>query len=166
VNPLILTLTLDAAAQAFYEELRRYHFPPERNLIPAHVTLFHQLPDEERTYETLRDAAGATSTFLLKEPTLRSLGRGVAIFFATQAANTLHSSLSSAFQAHLIAQDRQRFQPHIVVQNKVDPETARQTMQQLHSTRFIEPGATGLTLWRYLGGPWELLQQFPFRESF
>ena len=34
--PLILTLGLDAATQAWLEAMRRAHFPPARNLVPAH----------------------------------------------------------------------------------------------------------------------------------
>src|SRR3954447_20532670 len=44
--PLILTLGLDPETQAWLESMRRAHFPPARNLVPAHVTLFHALPGE------------------------------------------------------------------------------------------------------------------------
>jgi hypothetical protein len=74
----------------------------------------------------------------------------------------LHATLAAAFQAHLIPQDRQPFRPHIVVQNKVDPATARHTLAQLASAALPEPVGIGLTLWRYLNGPWEHLQDFPF----
>ena len=43
-RPLILTLRLDPESQARFDALRRAHFPPERNLLGAHVTLFHALP--------------------------------------------------------------------------------------------------------------------------
>jgi hypothetical protein len=46
IAPLILTLTFDERAFAFFEERRRRYFPPERNFIPAHLTLFHALPGE------------------------------------------------------------------------------------------------------------------------
>ena len=45
--PLILTLVLDAASQAFFDRLRRQHFPPERNVLDAHLTLFHALDGEQ-----------------------------------------------------------------------------------------------------------------------
>ena len=47
--PLILTLALDGATFAPLDALRRPHFPPERNLVPAHLTLFHALPGAERS---------------------------------------------------------------------------------------------------------------------
>src|ERR1700712_5017184 len=42
--PLILTLALHGEDQARFDRLRIAHFPPERNLIPAHITMFHHLP--------------------------------------------------------------------------------------------------------------------------
>lgn len=42
--PLIVTLGLDADAAAFFDALRRAHFPTERSFLPAHLTLFHRLP--------------------------------------------------------------------------------------------------------------------------
>jgi hypothetical protein len=153
---------LDETAQAFYEDLRRRYFPPERNLIPAHLTLFHHLPDEDHVYETLAAEADATAVFSLTEPGMRSIGRGVAVFLQSRVLTALHSRLSSAFDAHLIPQDRQGFRAHIVVQNKVSAEMAQLTLLQLQTAPLIEPLAVGLTLWRYLGGPWEHLRDFPF----
>ncbi|RXH55617.1 hypothetical protein GRAN_2474 [Granulicella sibirica] len=74
----------------------------------------------------------------------------------------LHATLAAGFQQHLIPQDRQRFQPHIVVQNKVDAETARRTLPEVQAVSLVEPHAVGFTLWRYLGGPWERLSDYPF----
>ena len=54
-DPLILTLMLDAGTQAWLEALRRAHFPPGRNLVPAHVTLFHALPGAEGDAVLARD---------------------------------------------------------------------------------------------------------------
>jgi 2'-5' RNA ligase len=164
-QPLILTLQLDQLTQAFYENLRRHYFPPHRNLIPAHVTLFHQLPDEPDTHRTLSELAENTALFDFTEPQARSIGRGVAVFLRAEAAIELHAALSARLDAHLIAQDRQRFQPHIVVQNKVDAETAQRTLQQLCDEVFPAPHALGLSLWRYLEGPWDHLRDFPFASQ-
>jgi hypothetical protein len=49
----ILTLQLDPTAQAHFEALRQQHFPPALNHIPAHLTLFHQLPDSDETLALL-----------------------------------------------------------------------------------------------------------------
>src|SRR6478736_2886397 len=39
----ILTAELDPASFDWLDGLRRVHFPPARNLLPAHLTLFHRL---------------------------------------------------------------------------------------------------------------------------
>ena len=46
IAPLILTLRFDERSSAFFDEQRRRYFPPARNFIPAHLTLFHHLPGE------------------------------------------------------------------------------------------------------------------------
>jgi hypothetical protein len=161
-QPLIVTLQIDQAAQAFYEDLRRRYFPAERNQIPAHLSLFHQLPDEALTHQALQQLAKSASAFNITNATPRSIGRGVAIFFDSQPLIELHATLSTAFASHLISQDRQSIRPHIVIQNKVDTTTAQHTLAQLHLTQFINAHATGITVWRYLNGPWEHLADLPF----
>ena len=44
-DPLVVTLEADARSQARFDAARERWFPPERNLVPAHVTLFHQFCD-------------------------------------------------------------------------------------------------------------------------
>jgi len=39
----ILTAEMDDDSFAWLAGLRRRHFPPERNFLPAHLTLFHRL---------------------------------------------------------------------------------------------------------------------------
>lgn len=164
-QPLILTLQIDDTAQAFYEELRRRYFPRERNLIPAHLTLFHQLPDEERVMERLRDVAEGTMPFVLREPQAASIGRGVAVFFRSEELMRLHEELAVTFQSELIAQDRQKFRPHIVVQNKVDGAAAQGTLEELRKHPLMDAAARGVTVWRYLGGPWEWVVDLPLGGS-
>jgi hypothetical protein len=43
-QPLILTLKMDERSQERFDRLRERHFPPERNYLNAHLTLFHKLP--------------------------------------------------------------------------------------------------------------------------
>ena len=162
----ILTLALDPEAAQRFEALRREHYPPALNRIPAHVSLFHQLPGEDSTRLQLRAAAASVEPFAVEVTGLRSLGRGVAFTLTSPALISLHRQLASAFEEHLIPQDRQRFQPHVVVQNKVDGALARTTLEQLR-TSFVpwNATATGLLWWEYLGGPWKLLEYFDFRRG-
>jgi 2'-5' RNA ligase len=164
--PLILTLSLAPEAQARFEALRRLHFPPERNLIPAHLTLFHQLPDTESTRTLLATTAGQQTIFTLRVTGLRSLGRGVAYALASPTLQQLHRELAANFTADLIPQDRQPFHPHIVIQNKATSDAARALLGDLQ--RDFTPAtveARGFDLWRYLNGPWQHLATFEFQNG-
>ncbi|WP_456237595.1 2'-5' RNA ligase family protein [Jiella pelagia] len=78
--PLILTLGFDAASFAHLDAMRRRHFPAERNLIPAHLTLFHHLPgdEEQEIAATLRAVTRDAAPIPLTVTGLRFLGRGTA----------------------------------------------------------------------------------------
>lgn len=163
--PLILTLALDATSQTHFNELRRHHFPPERNYLQAHVTLFHHLPGEERPAITaeLQRLAPGQSALPLQVTGLRFLGRGVAYNLENPQLQQLHRHLQTTWAAWLTPQDQQRLKPHVTVQNKVDPAVARALHQELTAqfVPFMATG-TGLHLWAYRNGPWEKLQEFPF----
>lgn len=164
-SPLIVTLKLDADSFAFFDELRREHFPPERNFLRAHVTLFHHLPETEISQiETdLQAVCDEYSSFEIKFPTLRFLGKGTAAEIESPRLLKLHSTLADKWKLWLTAQDRQKFKPHITIQNKVQPVEAKLLFGNLQRQwRMREGTAAGLQLWRYLNGPWELLNEFSF----
>ncbi len=155
--PLILTLALYADDQARFERLRSLHFPAERNLIPAHVTLFHHLPGAE--IEAVSDAIEARCTmppFAVAVSGLRFLGRGVAYTLESAELLALRAGLARHWDGWLTPQDRQGYRPHLTVQNKASPEAARELLAHLQAafTPFTVR-AEALLLWRYLGGPWE-----------
>lgn len=159
-NPLILTLKLDAISQAFFDDLRRQYFPPERNFLNAHLTLFHQLPNDEHTRAYLR-----SFVFEPLEMTvigLRHLGYGVAYLMESAPLLKLHQDLKKHFLPHLIRQDLQAFRPHITIQNKVTEEASKQLLALLNSS-FIpfKVNALGMDLWTYLGGPWRHEESYP-----
>jgi 2'-5' RNA ligase len=161
-----LTLALNPAAQECFERLRRQWFPPALNRIPAHVTLFHTLPEDDETAAVLLACGASQASFAMELSEPRLIGRGVAYFFVSSEVVALHGALRRRLERHLSAQDRQGFRPHIVVQNKVTPELARSTLAALE--REVLPShveAIGLDLWRYLGGPWEHLRRFPFLKD-
>ena len=74
--------------------------------------------------------------------------------------------MQQQWQPWLTPQDKQTLWPHVTVQNKVAPEAARALLQTLQQSfmPFTVQGL-GLRLWRYLGGPWELLQAHAFEEA-
>ena len=164
-DPLILTLAMDPDSFARFDGLRRRHFPQALNHIPAHATLFHHLPgDRERgVIEAITALARAVPPPEVAVTGLRFTGRGVAYALDSDALARFRGRLAQEFAAHLTAQDRQGWRPHVTVQNKVDAATARALHADLEAAftpfRFTAPG---LLLWRYLGGPWERRASFAF----
>ncbi|MGG5811984.1 2'-5' RNA ligase family protein [Falsiroseomonas sp. CW058] len=164
--PLILTLALDPAAFARLDAERRAHFPPGRNLIPAHLTLFHHLPGAElpAVAARLAQVAAATPPLALRVAGLRFLGRGVAYEIESPPLRALRAGLAEAWRDWLTPQDRQGWRPHVTVQNKAAPDAARALFEEMRAD--FAPWAAvgeGLLLWHYRGGPWDAAGRFGFR---
>jgi 2'-5' RNA ligase len=179
-EPLIVTLLLDSTAQERFDRLRAAHFParplpgsrPERARgggegvfrLAAHVTLFHALPGSavDLVSADLVHAADRPA-FDVAVTGVRSLGRGVAYTLDAPELTDLRAGLARAWSSLLTPQDRQRHSPHVTVQNKVEPAVARALRDRL-AAEFVphRVGARGLGLWRYLGGPWAPVAEFPF----
>jgi 2'-5' RNA ligase len=163
--PLILTLQFDERSFAFFDEQRRRYFPPERNFIPAHLTLFHALPGEqlETIQRDLKSRASDQKLFTLDVTGLRPLGRGVAYALASAELTDMRRHFAQIWNDWLKPQDRQNHNPHVTVQNKVDPTQARALLEDLSDgfTPF-QVEAIGMELWWYRGGPWEKVRSFPF----
>jgi 2'-5' RNA ligase len=169
MNPILLvTLKLDDASFQHLDALRRQYFPPERNHIPAHVTLFHALPggEAETISADLDQVAGATARFSFVLPRLWMLGRGVAATVEAPALHQLRQQLASWWAQWLKPQDQQNYRPHITIQNKVSPDQARALYEQLSlQWEPLTGQGIGLILWHYLGGPWQEVQTFPFTTA-
>jgi 2'-5' RNA ligase len=159
----ILTIRFDPVSQEHFEGMRQRYFPPERNLVPAHLTLFHVLPTTEEICSTLTRTASANKVFPIAVTGLRSLGRGVAYTLAGSELQSVHRLLSFLFAALLSPQDKQKFRPHVVIQNKTTDAQARELLTLLEASfQTFTVEARGLDLWHYRDGPWELARQFDF----
>jgi hypothetical protein len=155
--PLIVTADLDPGAMAFLDGLRRAHFPPERNHLRAHLTLFHHLPGEEagRVRADLADVA-ATEPLEATIDRVLKLGRGVAYGVHSPGLVALRAELARRWEPWLTPQDRSWGRPHVTVQNKVTPDAAAALHARLAAAHAPRPARVeALCLWRYLGGPWE-----------
>jgi len=156
-QPLILTLQMDESSQEHFDRLREFHFPPERNYLQAHLTLFHKLPGERgaELAAELREVCREQYPLTLAVTGLRLLGRGVAYELTSPELQALHRKLARSWEPWLGPQDRQGFKPHVTVQNKVSSKRARVLHEELLATFSpFEVEGLGLSLWRYLGGPW------------
>ncbi|MBD2108512.1 2'-5' RNA ligase family protein [Nodosilinea sp. FACHB-13] len=166
-NSLILTLKLDQTTFERANTLRQQHFPPERNVVPAHIILFHQLPGDRESAisHSLETLCAQTKHFPFSLPSPKLLGNGVAISVSSPELIQLHKDLATAWDEWLIPQDRQGYRPHITIQNKVDSNAARQLYEELEAQWQSMTGwGEGLLLWYYQKGPWELAREFCFAQ--
>ena len=163
--PLILSAVLDAPVQERLDALRRAHFPPERNHLDAHVTLFHHLPgtEERAVSEAVADAAHRPAP-PVDVTGVRSLGRGVAVALSSPELARIRADLARTWAPWLTPQDRaKRGDLHVTVQNKVPPQEAHALLATLSAGFAPErTRAVALALWRYRGGPWEPVTRFAF----
>jgi 2'-5' RNA ligase len=162
--PLLVTVEMDAESFSRLDGLRRRYFPPERNLIPAHVSLFHHLPPSEReAVEGALVRAASRAAPVLRFGRLRRLGRGMAVDVESPEVSAVQRELAGAFAPWLTPQDRQPFRPHVTLMNKALVEDAERAFAELGAGwAHWEGRGEALLLWRYLGGPWALAARFPF----
>ncbi|WP_294094875.1 2'-5' RNA ligase family protein [Sphingomonas sp.] len=163
--PIIVTALFGRQDQAWFNALRRAHYPPERNVIDAHLTLFHHLPPsatDELKHRLTRETRGVRAP-KAKVTGLMHLGRGVAYRIEAPELEAIRGGLCAAFSTLLTPQDATRWRPHVTIQNKVTPVPAKFVLTQL-SKDFVprETEIAGLATWLYRGGPWEPLSRHMF----
>ncbi len=164
--PLIVTAEMSPPAQALFQRARDQHFPPERNLVPAHVTLFHHLPGVEiaAVNRDLARLAGETPALAARVQGVRHLGRGIAYKLHCPPLDALRAEMAVLWRGLLIPQDQATPQLHVTVQNKVTPDIAKALFSALEA-QPLPPDFqfTGLLLWHYCDGPWTLARRHAFR---
>ncbi len=165
-GPLIVTAALGASDQALFDRLRTAHFPPERNQLAAHLTMFHAIPHvlEAELRHRLAALAAELAPPRATVSGLMNLGGGVAHRIASDDLDMLRAELADAFRGHLTQQDSHGWRPHITVQNKVTSAVAVATLADLERGFSSRPLAiTGLAYHHYEGGPWRLGRIYAFR---
>lgn len=164
--PIIITAEMGKTDQGWANALRRTHFPPERNYLDAHITLFHHLPPSHLpevramvsrlTSECPPPQAALTGVILL--------GRGVAYRVDSSELLAIREEMANAFRGLLIPQDQARPRLHITVQNKVEPSVAKALHSELEADFEARPlTITGLSVYYYRDGPWEPIMRWAFR---
>jgi hypothetical protein len=164
--PLIVTAELPPDLQAWADRLRRAHYPPERNQIAAHLTLFHALPpsSENELRDCLAAAARDHAPLPARLEGLMPLGRGTALGISSPGLLALREDFAERFHGLLTPQDGHRPRLHVTIQNKVSIEAAKALQAQLRPQ--VQPRDfrfAGLALHRYRGGPWEFVRRWSFR---
>ena len=162
---LIVTTEIGAEEFAWLDSLRRRHYPVDRNQLPAHLTMFHALPPSAEGEVRSRLAAIATE----RRPHamiagLMDLGGGVAFRIVSDELDRIREQIAADLHGLLGAQDSGGWRPHVTIQSKVAPKDSRVLLSEMEAGFRTRPlPITGLSLHRYLGGPWERLATYPFR---
>ena len=165
-GPLIVTAMLADSEQAWFDRLRTAHFPPERNHLRAHLTLFHAIPPmlEDELRQRLAALAAELPPPRADLVGLMNLGGGTAFRIASDDLDAIRAELADAFRGVLTQQDSHGWRPHITVQNKVTAEAARALGEALDRGFTPRPlRLTGLAYDHYAGGPWLPGRRYPFR---
>ena len=162
---LIVTAEFAAEDFAWLDALRRRHYPPDRNRVPAHLTMYHALApsaeDEARRRLAAQTASPAPAARIAG---LMDLGGGVAFRVVSDELDAIRYELADDLHGLLSAQDSGGWRPHVTIQNKVAAKTASQLVQALERDFRPRPlRISGLGLHRYADGPWETLGMWKFR---
>lgn len=164
--PIIVSALFGADDFAWLDGLRHAHFPPERNVIAAHLTMFHHLPAAiaaELKQRLIAETQGVPRP-RARVAGLMSLGGGVALRIESAELAAIRARLADAFAPLLMPQDRAGWRPHVTIQNKVPVAQAKALHAALAADFAPRPIViAGLAAYWYRGGPWEPLSRHMFR---
>ncbi len=166
--PIIVAAIFDPADFNWLDGLRRAHFPADRNVLPAHLTLFHHLPPSalDELNRLLKIETRNVAPPVARAIGFMSLGRGVAVRVQSQGLEAIRERIAVNFAGQLTPQDKAGWRAHVTIQNKVAPEIAKALLADLAGDFRPRPlGITGLAAFFYRGGPWELIARFAFNRS-
>lgn len=165
-RPLILTAGFEPGFQGRLEGWRRAHYPPARNQVPAHLSLFRQLPGPAVAEIKQRVARVASETPPLAAWPVGFAARegGVVLALRCPVLMELRAELADALHGLLGHGDRALPRLQVTLQNKAEAATARASLAVLRAEPLPEKvQIVRLLLWRYLEGPWELVVDQPLR---
>ena len=165
-GPLIVTALFAPGDDGWLQSLRRAHYPHGLNRVPAHLTLFRQLPPSVEGELSRRLAAAAAAPPPRAELAgIMDLGEGTALRVESAELEEIREGLAEALHGLLTPQDQASWRPHVTIQNKVESREARRL--QLHLRAAFEPrplAIRALATWRYRpDGSWEPHKTHAFR---
>lgn len=160
---MILTARIPDHDIAFFEELRRIHFPRDRNHLKAHLTIFHRIADRHlsEARQVLASTASGLGPMQAICTEVRHLGFGVAVTVVCKELEQAREALCHQFDPWLSSEDLRVWQPHITIQNSVTRSKADKLYAELsesYEARAIS--IIGFDVWHYRGGPWSAEASF------
>jgi 2'-5' RNA ligase len=165
-RPLILTAEFHAPVQSRLQTLREGWYPPALNRVPAHLTLFHQLPGRAlaEISHRLKTIAAHSPPLPARLAVVKRIEGGVILRVHSPDLEMLREDLADTLKGLLTLQDSQSPQFHVTIQNKADAASARACLDALErSFRPEDSFIERLSLWRYLDGPWDIIGRYPLR---
>ena len=165
-DPLVVSAVLGPEDFAWLDGLRRAHYPPERNRLAAHLTLFHHLTPSLRgeLKHRLNEAVQARRA-RAEAAGLIDLGSGVAVRVVSPDLEAIRGNLAMAFRGMLTPQDQAGWRPHVTIQNKVAPPQARALRDRLAADfRPRSVRIEGLAVSAYRDGLWEPISRHMFKD--
>ncbi len=164
--PLLVTAELPSAILGWADGLRRTHYPPERNRLRAHVTLFHALPPsaEAEVRRLLSDLAKSTPPAEATLTGIMDLGTGTALDLRSEGVEALHREIAERLHGLISLQDDHRLRLHITIQNKVERPEAKALQARMRAA--FEPRRfrfRGFGLYAWEDGLWRVIADYPFR---
>lgn len=162
-----MTAQFDAESDRRLEALRRRHFPVAINRVGAHLTLFHNLHcGAEAALAAAAEVSLMAPPFAVEVKGPMRLGRGVALAVESDALMRLRRALAERLKAGLLGQDRERFRPHVTIQNKVAPHEAAGLFDHLAATFApFRAVVEGIQLWRYQRAAWAPIAAIPLQAK-
>lgn len=165
-RPIIMTAQMGKVEFAWADSLRKRYYPPERNKVGAHITLFHHLPPQ--ALDEIKSAVIALTSSMPKPDARLSglihLGSGVAYQLHAPHLLEVRMELADRFAGLLVAQDQHTPKLHITVQNKVNSKEAQSLYNQLSAGFEPRPfEIRGIGLYYYVDGLWLDIGAWSFR---
>ncbi len=164
--PLIITAELPPDIFSWATQLRTENYPPERNHLKAHVTLFRALPPSAfaEVSDCIAQLVSATPPVPAQICGVMKLGKGTALDVYSPDLLDMWEEMAGRFFGLLTPQDEHAPRLHITIQNKVSIEEAKVLQAEL-SVDFMPKNFTfrGLEVHAYRQGPWEFIKRWRFR---
>jgi 2'-5' RNA ligase len=149
---------------AWADGLRRRWFPPERNQVPAHITLLRHLPpSREAEVRRMLACHARAAPPPARIDRLLDLGGGVALHVESPALQSIRAEIAERLHGLLLPPDQAEPRLHITIQNQVSRAEALKTLARLnHDFRPRAIGISGLACWHYQTGRWSPIARYSF----
>ncbi len=163
---IIITLKIDETSQLFFDDKRKVHYPKHANFAPAHITLLHKLPNNQKNIKLLKFICSNTKVTVATISSILCNGRYVAYAVNSIYLIKLHKEMLGQFGNCLLAKDRSEYKPHSSIQNGVTFYKAQKTKEHLEEnfTPFTV-NIVGLSLWEFNKKGWIFIEDIYFTKK-